>query len=218
MAVLHAQDLAKLAWNSGLHTQDSVAHAVAIAIAESGGDPTKHNKNAKTGDDSYGLWQINMIGKLGPQRLSQFNIGDPKSLFDPALNGRVMAAISNNGKNWSPWGAYKNKTYLLFMPEAKTAASSVVKQAQAGGGGFKFSLGFVVSPALGVADTLNGSQLSGENLRAVNVANVANGIMQTMYKGGINVLILVGAGLLVIIAVMIMLRAPLVKAVKVAVR
>ena len=33
-----------------------------IALAESGGNPNAHNENAGTGDNSYGLWQINIIG------------------------------------------------------------------------------------------------------------------------------------------------------------
>lgn len=212
MAVLHAQDLAKLAWNAGLHDTDKIAHAVAIAIAESGGDPKKHNKNAATKDDSYGLWQINLYGNLKASRVGSNGIGDPTSLYDPEVNARAMVSISNGGKNWTPWGAYKNKTYLLFMPEAKTAAADVVKQAQGKDSGFKFSLGFVVSPALGVLDTLNGSQLSAENLRSANMASVVNGIMQTLYKGGMNVLLFAAGAVLLILAVIIMLRQPLKKA------
>jgi hypothetical protein len=40
--------------------------AVAIALAESGGNPAAHNPVPP--DDSWGLWQINMRGHLGPVR------------------------------------------------------------------------------------------------------------------------------------------------------
>ena len=47
---------------------DEALIATAIALAESGGDPSAHNDNPKTGDDSFGLWQINMFKELGPAR------------------------------------------------------------------------------------------------------------------------------------------------------
>ena len=37
----------------------------AIAMAESSGDSAALNNNPNTGDLSYGLWQINMIGDMG---------------------------------------------------------------------------------------------------------------------------------------------------------
>ena len=37
----------------------------AIAMAESGSNAEAHNDNANTGDNSYGLWQINMLGSMG---------------------------------------------------------------------------------------------------------------------------------------------------------
>ena len=41
--------------------------AWAIAKKESNGRPLAFNGNAKTGDSSYGVYQINMIGDLGPE-------------------------------------------------------------------------------------------------------------------------------------------------------
>lgn len=44
---------------------DWPAHeALAIMDCESGGDPTAHNLNHKTRDDSWGLYQINRYGSL----------------------------------------------------------------------------------------------------------------------------------------------------------
>ena len=48
--------------------------AWAVAKAESNGRPFAFNGNAKTGDSSYGLFQINMIGDLGPDRRDKFDL------------------------------------------------------------------------------------------------------------------------------------------------
>ena len=50
----------------------SLKVAWAAAMKESRGHPTSHNDNASTGDDSYGLFQVNMIGSLGVDRLKKF--------------------------------------------------------------------------------------------------------------------------------------------------
>jgi len=39
--------------------------AWAVAKKESNGRPKAHNDNISTGDDSYGIFQINMLGSLG---------------------------------------------------------------------------------------------------------------------------------------------------------
>ena len=41
---------------------------IAVALAESSGLPYTHNRNQFTGDDSYGLFQINMIDEIGVER------------------------------------------------------------------------------------------------------------------------------------------------------
>src|SRR5215831_6757861 len=59
--------------SAGFHGQ-GLDTAVAVAMAESGGHPTSHNTNAGTGDNSYGLFQINMLGSLGPARMQQYHL------------------------------------------------------------------------------------------------------------------------------------------------
>lgn len=87
--------------------------AAAVAMAESGGDPNAHN--AKPPDDSYGLWQINMLGSMGPARRKQFGISDNSQLYDPQINAKAMAQISQNGGNFSPWSTYTNQAYRKFF-------------------------------------------------------------------------------------------------------
>lgn len=100
----------------------NVAIAVAVAIAESGGNTHAHN--GLSPDNSYGLWQINMLGSMGPARRQQFGISTNEALFDPAVNARAMAAISSGGSNWQPWTTYTRGTYRLFMARGEAAAGS----------------------------------------------------------------------------------------------
>jgi hypothetical protein len=74
-----------------------------VAQKESNCRPKALNNNAKTGDNSYGIFQINMIGDLGDARLEKFNLDSKKELFDPVTNAKIAYHMSNQGKNWSAW-------------------------------------------------------------------------------------------------------------------
>lgn len=87
---------------------DAVKHAWAVAMKESTGNPDAHNKNSRTGDNSYGLFQINMIGSLGPARVEKYGLSSYEDLFDPYINARVAYQMSNGGKDWGPWGIGPN--------------------------------------------------------------------------------------------------------------
>jgi hypothetical protein len=108
-------ELYTLAKSVGL--SDSAAKtAAAIAMAESGGNASAHN--TKPPDDSYGYWQINMLGDLGPARRKKYGLSSNEQLFDPATNARVMKGESGNGTNWYPWSTYSNGAYLKYMNNA----------------------------------------------------------------------------------------------------
>lgn len=98
---------------------DALKKAWATAMKESTGRPLAHNRNSNTGDNSYGLFQINMIGSLGPARLKQFGLKSNKELFDPRKNAEIAYHMSNGGKNWSAWHGITSKTreYLAQFPE-----------------------------------------------------------------------------------------------------
>ncbi len=85
--------------------------AFAVAMGESGGKTTAHNGDASTGDDSYGLFQINMLGDMGPERRKLYDLTSDKDLFDPATNVRVAFELSKSGKDWQPWSVYTNGAY-----------------------------------------------------------------------------------------------------------
>ena len=77
--------------------------AQAIVFLESNRRIYAHNQNANTGDNSYGLFQINMFRGLEAQRLEQYNLSNNEALFNPLVNARVAWEISNGGKDWSAW-------------------------------------------------------------------------------------------------------------------
>ena len=77
--------------------------AWAIAKKESQGRPLDYNGNISTGDNSYGLFQINMLGAMGPARRAYYNLKSNNELFKPVVNATVAYKMSNGGKNWSDW-------------------------------------------------------------------------------------------------------------------
>lgn len=116
--------VASVAYDAGIHTPVPLAQATAIAFAESGGNERAHNAVAP--DDSYGLWQINMYGELGPARRQQLGITSDDELYAPAVNARAMFAISGGGANWKPWTTFQGARYWLLYPAAQAAAASVI--------------------------------------------------------------------------------------------
>lgn len=81
-----------------------------IAYKESGWNPSSLNDNSRTGDLSYGLWQINMIGNLGPERRKQFGISKNSDLYDPATNARAARKVFLS-QGFAAWSVYKNNSY-----------------------------------------------------------------------------------------------------------
>jgi hypothetical protein len=112
--------IAALAFQAGFRDEQLVT-AVAVALAESGGDPAAHNPRPP--DDSYGLWQINMIGSLGPARRSTFGIPNNAALFDPAINAKAAWEVSSHGTNWRPWSAFTSGKYRQYLERAQAATT-----------------------------------------------------------------------------------------------
>ena len=82
----------------------SLKTAWAVVMRESRAHPKSHNKNASTGDNSYGLFQINMIGSLGADRREKFGILKDAELFDPLVNAKAAYYMTARGTNWGSWG------------------------------------------------------------------------------------------------------------------
>jgi hypothetical protein len=92
--------------------------AWSIAKRESNGRPLAYNGNRNTGDNSYGLFQINMIGNLGPERLEKFNLQSNKELFDPVTNAEITYYMTDGGSDWSAWKGMtpRAKEFYLKFP------------------------------------------------------------------------------------------------------
>lgn len=92
--------------------------AAAVALAESSGNSGAHNDNINTGDNSYGLWQINMLGAMGPERRKQYGLSSNEQLFDPLTNAKAAYRISG-GSNFGAWTTYTSGKHLKFLPKAQ---------------------------------------------------------------------------------------------------
>ena len=77
--------------------------AWAIARTESNGRPMAYNGNRNTGDSSYGIFQINMLGTLGTDRKEKFELRSNVLLFDPVINAEITYYMTKGGKDWSSW-------------------------------------------------------------------------------------------------------------------
>jgi hypothetical protein len=119
---LSPEQIAQAAHDAGFRGQD-LTTAVAIALAESSGDPRAHNPVPP--DNSYGLWQINMIGGLGPDRRDQFDLDSNKELFDPETNAEAAFAISGKGDSFQPWTTFTSGDYKSHLDEARKGVQAL---------------------------------------------------------------------------------------------
>lgn len=82
----------------------SLKLAWAIVMRESRGNSGSHNKTSSTGDNSYGLFQINMLGSLGEIRREKFGIKSNAELLDPVTNAQAAFYMTSRGENFGSWG------------------------------------------------------------------------------------------------------------------
>ena len=93
---------------------ENLIEAWAVAKKESNGRPLAHNGNADTGDNSWGVFQINMIGELGEDRRKKFGLETNAELLDPVVNASIAHYMSRGGKDWSSWHGITPKTKQLM--------------------------------------------------------------------------------------------------------
>ena len=89
--------------------------AWAIAKRESNGRPLAYNGNRATGDSSYGIFQINMLGNLGVDRKEKFNLKSNESLFDPTKNAEIAYYMTNGGSDWSAWKGLTPRAMEFYL-------------------------------------------------------------------------------------------------------
>jgi hypothetical protein len=114
----------QLGLQNGLSKEDAITMA-AVGMAESTGDSGARLIGGPiAGADPRGLWQINMAGNLGPDRLRRYGLRNAEDLDDPETNARVMASMLKTD-GISAWSAYTDKRYLQYMAEARRMFADV---------------------------------------------------------------------------------------------
>jgi len=115
--VLSAQQIAQYASDAGFSGEDLIT-AVAIAKAESSGNPSAYNPEIAAGNPqgkgSYGLWQINL--NAHPE-FSSVN------LFDPQTNAAAAFEIYSRS-GFSPWSTFKTGAYLTHVTDAQIGVTA----------------------------------------------------------------------------------------------
>lgn len=88
-------------------------HAVAVALAESGGDCKAKGYNSDSVD--RGLWQINSKWHS--------EVSD-SCAYDCICNAEHAVKISNKGTDWTPWSTWNNGAYKAHMSTAEAACKA----------------------------------------------------------------------------------------------
>jgi len=137
---LTVEQMLQYAYNAGFRGDDLIT-AVSIANRESSWNTGAKNMDVGTGDNSYGLWQINMLGSMGEKRLQQFGISSARDLLDPAVNAAAAFSLyQQSGNQFTPWGGYKGmaNTYNVnpgVFDQARSAAKALGYIGDVGVGG-----------------------------------------------------------------------------------
>ena len=97
----------------------ALKQAWAIAKSESNSRPMAYNGNRKTGDSSYGIFQINMLGELGIDRKEKFDLKSNILLFDPVINAEITYYMTKGGTDWSSWSSLNGARHKEFLAEFK---------------------------------------------------------------------------------------------------
>lgn len=180
-------------------TGKDLSIAVAVALAESGGNPRAHN--GKAPDDSYGLWQINMLGSMGPERRKRFGIASNDELYDPTVNAKAAYSIWRQ----SGWGAWTTYTSGKYKEPLKEIESGAKRQAFLDGlkasGGFAGALG----SALQGGEDVSGSLPSLPN-PVEKVASSIDAFSKTVFNGIASIVAMGVASALLIIGLVILMR------------
>jgi hypothetical protein len=118
MAGLAPSDLQTYAANAGF-SGNALATAVAVALAESGGNPNAYNPEtaagAPTGKGSYGLWQIYLNAHPEFAGLN---------LMDPQTNANAAFSVYSAAGGFAPWSTYKSGAYVSFLSSVPSSPAA----------------------------------------------------------------------------------------------
>jgi hypothetical protein len=119
MANFRPGQIANLLRQQGV-AEDKIPTMTAIALAESSGNTQAFNPTGL--DKSFGLFQVNMHGGLGPARMKQFGLRSEQELFDPTVNARAAKQILGS-QGLGAWTTYTSGKYKEFLPQAQQGLS-----------------------------------------------------------------------------------------------
>lgn len=88
----------------------ALEQAWAIVMRESNCRSHAYNGNETTGDNSYGIFQINMIEEVGDSRREKFGMVSNALLLDPVTNAQIAHYMSKGGTDWSAWKGMTPRT------------------------------------------------------------------------------------------------------------
>lgn len=131
MTLLTPHQVAQAAIMAGFAGADLIT-SVAVSFAED----SDHDSQARyhppgTGEDSRGLWQINIGGRLWADRRDLaaehgVHLGDPDALYDPNVNARVAYFIYlRAGRKFGDWATWLHGTYRQHLSAAVAAVASL---------------------------------------------------------------------------------------------
>ena len=86
---------------------EALSMAIAVALAESGGDPSATDHDAN-GTVDRGLWQINSVHRAFTAACD----------YNPSCAAGAAYAISRAGRDWSPWVTYQRGEEIPYLPAA----------------------------------------------------------------------------------------------------
>ncbi len=123
--ILAPEQIAKLAYKAGFRGND-LNTAVAVALAESGGNTAAYNPEAaagtRPGSGSRGLWQI--YGTVHPEYNND-------SAFDPVINAQAAFKVYREaGGRFTPWSTYNAgvRPSQNWAAQAGTGIANVIPQ------------------------------------------------------------------------------------------
>ena len=95
----------------------ALAMAIAVALAESSGNPGATNLDSN-GTVDRGVWQINSVH-------TEFSAACD---YDPPCAAGAAFAISDGGTNWGPWVTYQHGAEIVYLPEATAYVETQASQ------------------------------------------------------------------------------------------
>ena len=113
----HLTDLqiAQVAHDAGF-TGSGLVTAVAVALAESGGQSAATNTVGNSHGTDRGLWQINSY--YHPE------VSDAQA-FAPQQCANAAFRISDGGRNWRPWSTFNNGSVIKYVTRGRVAAAII---------------------------------------------------------------------------------------------